>query len=278
MELTLSKPLAFFDIETTGTNIVTDRIVEICILKLLPNSEKEILTRRINPGIPIPPEVTAIHGITNEDVKNEPSFSEIANELNTFFSNCDLAGYNSNKFDIPFIVEEFLRAGIDFDLRNRRFVDVQNIFHKMEPRTLSAAYRFYCNKEHEDAHSAEADTIATYEILKAQLDKYKETEYTDNDDVSSIPIKNDVQALHNFSFNLHFADFVGHIVYNQKQVEVFNFGKHKGKPVEDIFKSEPSYYDWMMKSDFPLFTKKLITAIKLRGFNKASVNIQKNGK
>lgn len=275
MELKLLKPLAFFDIETTGTNVVTDRIVEICILKILPGSEQEIRTHRINPGIPIPPEVTAIHGITNEDVKNCPSFSSLSAELNLFMNGCDLAGYNSNKFDIPFIIEEFLRAGIDFDLKGRKFIDVQNIFHKMEPRNLSAAYKFYCRKDLIGAHSAEVDTIATYEILKAQLDKYENTEYTDHDDNSSIPIKNDVQALHNFSFNLNFADFVGHIVYNQKQVEVFNFGKHKGKPVEDIFRSEPSYYDWMMKSDFPLFTKKLITAIKLRGFNKSYVSIHK---
>lgn len=275
MELKLLKPLAFFDIETTGTNVVTDRIVEICILKILPDSEKEIRTHRINPGVPIPPEVTAIHGITNDDVKNCPSFTDLSTDLNLFLNGCDLAGYNSNKFDIPFIVEEFLRAGIDFDLKGRKFIDVQNIFHKMEPRNLAAAYKFYCSKDLIGAHSAETDTLATYEILKAQLDKYENTEYTDSDDNSSIPIKNEVQALHNFSFNLNFADFVGHIVYNQKQVEVFNFGKHKGKPVEDIFKSEPSYYDWMMKSDFPLFTKKLITAIKLRGFNKSSVSIHK---
>jgi DNA polymerase III subunit epsilon len=275
MELKLSRPLAFFDIETTGTNVVTDRIVEICICKVLPGSETNIITHRINPGIPIPPEVIAIHGITDDDVKDCPSFKDLSVELNTFLNGCDLAGYNSNKFDIPFIVEEFLRADIDFDLRGRKFVDVQNIFHKMEPRNLAAAYKFYCHKELIGAHGAEVDTLATYEILKAQLDKYENTEYTDSDDNSSVPVKNDVNALHNFSYNLHFADFVGHIVYNQKQVEVFNFGKHKGKPVEDIFKSEPSYYDWMIKSDFPLYTKKLITAIKLRGFNKSSVNIQK---
>jgi len=274
MELKLSRPLAFFDIETTGTNIVTDRIVEISIYKIMPDEQKELRTNRINPTIHIPEEVVAIHGITDEDVKDCPTFDKLASGLNQFLAGCDLAGYNSNKFDIPFIVEEFLRAGIDFELKGRRFVDVQNIFHKMEPRTLRAAYKFYCEKELIGAHGAEADTLATYEVLKAQLSKYQETEYTDQDKNLSIPIKNDVQSLHDFSFNAHFADFVGHIVYNQKQVEVFNFGKHKGKPVEDIFRIEPSYFDWMMKSDFPLFTKKLITAIKLRGFNKSSANIK----
>jgi DNA polymerase-3 subunit epsilon len=274
MELKLSRPLAFFDIETTGTNIVTDRIVEISIYKIMPDEQKELRTNRINPTIHIPEEVVAIHGITDEDVKDCPTFDKLAIGLNQFLAGCDLAGYNSNKFDIPFIVEEFLRAGIDFELKGRRFVDVQNIFHKMEPRTLRAAYKFYCEKELIGAHGAEADTLATYEVLKAQLSKYQETEYTDQDKNLSIPIKNDVQSLHDFSFNAHFADFVGHIVYNQKQVEVFNFGKHKGKPVEDIFRIEPSYFDWMMKSDFPLFTKKLITAIKLRGFNKSSANIK----
>lgn len=274
MELKLSRPLAFFDIETTGTNIVNDRIVEISILKIMPNGEKELRTDRINPTIHIPQEVVDIHGITDEDVKDCPTFDKLANSLNQFFSGCDLAGYNSNKFDIPFIVEEFLRAGIDFELKGRRFVDVQNIFHKMEPRTLRAAYKFYCEKELIGAHGAEADTLATYEVLKSQLSKYEGTEYTDQNKNISVPIKNDVQSLHDFSFNANFADFVGHIVYNQKQVEVFNFGKHKGKPVEDIFRIEPSYFDWMMKSDFPLFTKKLITAIKLRGFNKSSANIK----
>ncbi|MGD0711370.1 MAG: exonuclease domain-containing protein [Bacteroidales bacterium] len=274
MELKLTRPLAFFDLETTGMNIVTDRIVEICILKLLPDGNNEKMTKRINPVIPIPAEVILIHGITNEDVKDCPVFAELAPELHHFLANCDLAGYNSNKFDIPFLVEEFLRAGIDFEMKGRRFVDVQNIFHKMEQRTLAAAYRFYCNKEHTNAHSAEADTVATYEILKAQLDKYAETEFTDQDKKKSIPVKNDVQALHDFSFHAHFADFVGHIVYNAKKVEVFNFGKYKGKSVEEIFAKEPSYYDWMMKSDFPLFTKNLITAIKLRGFNKSSSKVK----
>jgi DNA polymerase-3 subunit epsilon len=274
MELKLTRPIAFFDIESTGTNLVTDRIVEISILKILPDNTKDLRTHRINPGIHIPEEVVAIHGITDEDIKDCPRFSDLAVSINQFLTNCDLAGYNSNKFDIPFIVEEFLRAGIDFEIKGRRFVDVQNIFHKMEPRTLRAAYKFYCEKELIGAHGAEADTLATYEVLKAQLERYDHVEYIDQDKKASFPISNDIQALHEFSFHSHFADFVGHIVFNQKKVEVFNFGKHKGKPVEEIFKIEPSYYDWMMKSDFPLFTKKLITAIKLRGFNNSSANVK----
>lgn len=273
MELKLNKPLACFDLETTGTNIVNDRIVEISIVKLLPDGSQTTYTQRINPTIPIPAEVTAIHGITDADIKDCPTFKDLSVKINQILLNCDLAGYNSNKFDIPFLVEEFLRSGIDFDMKGRRFVDIQNIFHKMEPRTLKAAYKFYCEKDLENAHSAEADTMATLEVLKAQLDRYQNTVYTDKEKTESFPIKNDVQALHDFSFNANFADFVGHIAFNAKGVETFNFGKHKGKPVEDVFRIEPSYYDWMIKADFPLYTKKLITAIKLRGFNKSSVNI-----
>jgi len=274
MELKLTKPIAFFDIETTGTNIVTDRIIEISILKISPDNQKYVHTYRINPGIHIPEEVVLIHGITDNDVKDCPSFKDIAKTLYQIFQNCDLAGYNSNKFDIPFLVEEFLRVEIDFELKGRRFVDIQNIFHKMEPRTLRAAYKFYCNKELIGAHGAEADTLATYEVLKAQIEKYHDTPYNDSEKNESFPVQNDIQLLHNFSFHSHFADFVGHIVFNKNNVEVFNFGKHKGKPVEDIFRIEPSYYDWMMKSDFPLFTKKVITTIKLRGFNNSSSNIK----
>ena len=273
MELKLSKPLAFLDLETTGTNIVNDRIVEICIHKVMPDETQQTFTQRINPIIHIPAEVTAIHGISDDDVKDCPTFKDLSVKINQMLSQCDLAGYNSNKFDIPFLVEEFLRADIDFDLKGRRFVDIQNIFHKMEPRTLKAAYKFYCDKNLENAHSAEADTIATFEVLKAQLDRYSDTPYIDKDQKESFPIVNDIQALHDFSIQSHFADFVGHIVFNQNGVETFNFGKHKGKPVEDVFRIEPSYYDWMIKADFPLYTKKLITAIKLRGFNNSSVNI-----
>jgi len=272
MELKLTRPLAFFDLETTGLNISNDRIVEISILKIMPDGSQKSLTKLLNPTIPIPAEVTKIHGISDADVADKPSFLEVANELNQFLLNCDLSGYNALKFDIPLLVEEFLRAEINFELKNRKFIDVQNIFHKMEQRTLKAAYKFYCNKDLVDAHTAEADTIATFEILKAQLDRYENTEYEDRDGMKSYPVKNDVQALHNFSIQNRNADLVGHIILNDEDIEVFNFGKHKGKAVEDIFKSEPSYYDWMMKSDFPLSTKKIITGIKLRGFNQGSLN------
>lgn len=274
MELKLHRPLAFFDLETTGVNVGYDRIVEICILKVHTDGRTEVRSNLVNPTIPIPPEATAIHNITDEDVKDKPTFSEIAHELNQFLANCDLAGYNSNKFDIPLLVEEFLRAEIDFDIKNRRFIDVMNIFHKMEPRNLSAAYRFYCNAELKNAHSAEADTLATYEILKAQLDKYENVSYTDKEGNIYKPVINDVKALHDFSYHNKNADLVGHIIFDENNKEIFNFGKYKGKPVEEIFIKEPSYYDWMMKSQFPLMTKKVITAIKLRGFNKNSVNIQ----
>ena len=224
MELKLNRPIAFFDLETTGIKVATDRIVEISIVKILVNGTTEINTQRVNPTIPIPSEVTSIHGITNDDVKDEPTFSEIANSIVQFLSNCDLAGYNSNKFDIPLLVEEFLRAGIDFDLKGRRCIDIQNIFHKMEPRTLIAAYKFYCGKELINAHSAEADTLATYEILKNQLDIYKDIQYKDKNGNVSSPIVNDIAALHEFSSVTKNADLVGHIIFNNKNEEVFNFG------------------------------------------------------
>lgn len=270
MELKLTRPLAVFDLETTGVNVGADRIVEICILKIFPDGRQETKTRRVNPTIPIPAFATAIHGITDEDVKDEPTFAQIAKSLATFLKDCDLAGYNSNKFDIPLLVEEFLRSDVDFDIKGRRFIDVQNIFHKMEPRTLVAAYKFYCQSDLTNAHAAEADVIATFEVLKAMLDKYKDVEYEDRDGVKSIPVKNDVAALHEFTFVTKSADLAGHLVFNEQKQEVFNFGKYKGKSVEEVFIKEPPYYDWMMKSDFPLSTKKVITAIKLRGFNKGA--------
>ncbi len=273
MKLNLTKPLAVFDLETTGTNVGTDRIVEISIIRIHPDGREETLTRRVNPGIPIPGEVTAIHGISDEDVKDEPTFAMLAPLLNQFLANCDLGGYNSNKFDIPLLVEEFLRAEVDFDIKGRRFVDVQNIFHKMEPRTLKAAYKFYCNKDIVNAHSAEADTRATYEVLLSQIERYQGAEYADKDGKISTPVINDIKALHEFSFQNRNADLVGHIIFNDKNQEVFNFGKYKGRAVAEIFSIEPSYYDWMMKADFPLYTKKIITGIKLRGFNKSSVKI-----
>ena len=273
MELSLTRPIAFFDLETTGIKVATDRIVEICIHKVNVDGTSKTKTLKINPEMPIPPEVTEIHGITDEDVKDAPKFSEVAHELAHFLENCDLAGFNSNHFDIPLLAEEFLRSGVDFDLKGRRFVDVQNIFHKMEPRNLLAAYKFYCNKDLENAHSAEADTIATFEILKAQLDRYQDVPFKDRQGKVSKPIVNDMKSLSDFTYITKSVDLIGHIVYNDKKEEVFNFGKHKGKRVEDVFKTEPSYYDWIMKSEFPLSTKKVITSIKLRGFNKESVKL-----
>jgi len=268
MELNLTRPIAVFDLETTGVNVATDRIVEISIVKIKVDGSEEIKTELINPTIPIPPVTTKIHGISDEDVKDKPTFADLASDLTSYLHNCDLAGYNIIKFDLPLLVEEFLRLDIDFELKNRRIVDVQNIFHKMEPRTLKAAYKFYCMKELINAHSAEADTIATYEVLKAQLDKYDGVEYTDQDGKVSYPVINDVDELSLFSYYSKNADLKGHIVYDEKGVEIFNFGKNKGKSVEKVFESQPQYYDWMMKADFPLYTKKVITAIKLRGFNK----------
>jgi DNA polymerase-3 subunit epsilon len=261
MDLNLTRPLAIFDLETTGTNVATDRIVEICVLKINPDGKEELFDKRLNPGIPISSESSMIHGITEVDIKDCPSFNDIALELEKLLDGCDLAGYNAIKFDIPLLVEEFLRADIDFQLMDRYVVDVQNIFHKMEPRTLKAAYRFYCKKDLETAHSAESDTMATYEVLKAQLDTYQDQEYTDQDGNVSKPVKNDVKALHDFSFFTRNVDLVGHIVFNNSQEEVFNFGKYKKRTVEEVFRKEPSYYDWMIKSQFPLSTKRVITSI-----------------
>lgn len=251
MDLKLTKPLAFFDLETTGINIVTDRIVEISILKVFPKGKEETKTMRINPTIPISPEASAITGIYDADVKDCPTFKEVANEIAKFFEGCDIAGFNSTKFDVPILVEEFLRADVDFDIYKHKLVDVQVIFHKKEQRTLSAAYKFYCNKELTDAHAAEADTRATYEVLKSQLDKY-----------SDLP--NDVNELSKYSSHTTNVDFAGRIIFNDDGIEIFNFGKHKGVPVEEVLKKEPGYYAWLMGADFPLFTKKVLTAIKLR--------------
>ncbi|MDT8309223.1 MAG: 3'-5' exonuclease [Bacteroidales bacterium] len=267
MDIDLSKPIVFFDLETTGIRIGTDRIIEIAMLRVDPNGSKTVKTYLINPEMPIPPAVTKIHGITDDDVKDKPTFKMIGHEIVTFIGHADLAGYNSNKFDIPLLAEEFFRVGIDFDLQNRHFIDVQNIFHQMEQRTLVAAYRFYCNKDLTNAHSAEADTIATYEILKAQLDRYHDTPFTDKEGNTSIPVINNVEKLAKFSTVRNIADLAGHIHFNDEGVEVFAFGKFKGQPVEKVFNEQPAYFDWMMKADFPHSTKKVITAIKLRGFN-----------
>lgn len=255
MQLKLKNPLVFIDIETTGIDLVNDRIVEIAVLKLFPDGREEVKVRRINPTIPIPAEVTAIHGITNDDVKNEPTFKEVAKSLANLIEGCDFAGFNSNKFDFPLLAEEFLRADVDFDLKKRKFIDVQVIFHKMEKRTLEAAYKFYCEKELENAHSAEADTLATYEVLKAQLDRYTE-------------LQNDVDSLSQFSSHNRNVDFAGRIVLDDNDVEVFNFGKYKGRSVVEIFQKEPSYYSWMYNGDFPLYTKKVITNLYMKSKQK----------
>ncbi len=254
MKLKLHKPLAFFDLETTGVTVGADRIVEISILKLLPDGTKQIFTRRMNPEIPIPEGASKVHGIYNADVEHEPTIRQLAPEIIAFIGNADLAGYNSNKFDVPMLVDEFLRVGVQFDMKGRKLVDVQNIFHKMEQRTLAAAYKFYCNQEIVNAHSAEADILATYEVLMAQLEKYES-------------LANDVDGLHQFSSLTQNVDLAGRIVYNEKKEEVFNFGKHKGKTVKEIFEKEPSYYDWMLKGDFPLETKQVLTALRLRGMS-----------
>ena len=264
MKLNLKRPLAFFDLETTGVNIAADRIVEISILKAMPDGEEQIKTLRINPGIPIPLESSLVHGIYDEDIKEQPSFKSVAEELARFMDDCDLAGYNSNKFDIPILMEEFLRAGVNFDLENRRFVDVQNIFHQMEQRTLRAAYQFYCGKTIENAHSAEADIKATYEVLLGQLAKYENVEWEDKKGNRSVPVQNDVEALHAFTNLSRPVDFAGRMVYNEHGVEIINFGKHKGKCVEEVFQMEPSYYSWMQKGDFPLYTKRCLEKIWVR--------------
>jgi len=254
MQLQLKNPIVFFDLETTGVNIATDRIVEISILKVQINGTEETRTYRVNPEMPIPKQSSAIHGITDEDVRDAPTFKAIARELARFMEGCDIGGYNSIKFDIPLLAEEFMRAEVDFDMTKRKLVDVQNIFHKMERRTLEAAYKFYCDKDLKDAHSAEADTKATYEVLKAQLERYPD-------------LKNDVAFLAEFSNFSRNVDFAGRIVYNDKDEEVFNFGKYKGVKVEEVLEKDPGYYGWIMNGDFPLYTKKVITNIKLRKFN-----------
>ncbi len=251
MKLNLKRPIVFFDLETTGVDTSKDRIVEISMVKVMPDGEEIVKTRKINPQMPIPPSSTAIHGITDEDVKDCPTFAQIARSLEQFIAGCDFGGFNSNRFDLPVLVEEFMRAGVDIDFKRSKFIDVQNIFHKMEQRTLVAAYKFYCQKDLTNAHSAEADTKATYEVLMSQLDRYGELE-------------NDVDFLSEFSTHNKSADFAGRIIFNEKDVEVFSFGKYKGVSVAEVFQREPSYYSWMMNGDFPLYTKKVITEIRLR--------------
>jgi DNA polymerase-3 subunit epsilon len=272
MKLHLNRPLAFFDLETTGVNVGSDRIVEIAILKAMPDGSELIKTMLIKPGIPIPLTSSLIHGIYDKDVENAPLFSEVAQDLADFIGDADLAGYNSNRFDIPVLLEEFLRAGVDLDMADRKFVDVQNIFHQMEQRTLRAAYKFYCNKEIVNAHSAEADIKATYDILLAQLDRYQDTEFEDKQGHISKPVQNNVEALAAFTNMNKPVDFAGRMVYNENDEEIFNFGKHKGKTVEQVFDVEPSYYAWMKQGDFPLYTKKKLDEIWARWSKKKEQN------
>ena len=260
MQLALKNPLLFFDIESTGLNVASDRIVEISIVKVSPGApgepnKVEVKTRRINPTIPITPGAHAVHGISDEDVKDCPTFKQVAKSLARLMEGCDIAGYNSLKFDIPMLAEEFLRAGVEFDFRKRKLVDVQNIFHKKEQRTLKAAYKFYCGQNLDNAHSAEADTMATYEVLEAQLDRYG----NDEED----PLQNDVSYLSKYSCQSRFVDYAGRIVLDDNDEPVFNFGKHRGKKVADVLRKEPSYYSWMMDGDFTLDTKQQLTKIKL---------------
>ncbi len=255
MQLNIKNPIVFLDLETTGINVTKDKIVEIALIKVFPNGKEEEKTYRVNPGVPIPKEASAIHKIYDEDVKDCPTFKELAKEIASFIEGSDLAGYNSNKFDIPLLAEEFLRADVNIDLKKRKMIDVQTIFHKMEQRTLSAAYRFYCDKDLTDAHAALADTRATYEVLKAQLDRYED-------------LQNDVEFLDKFSTHHKHADFLGRIILNKNDEAVINFGKYKGETVESVLEKDPGYYGWIMNADFPLYTKKVFTEIKLKNFNK----------
>ena len=247
MNLQLEKPIAFIDLETTGINLSNDRIVEIAIVKILPDGTKQVKRKLINPTIPIPPASSEIHGITNVMVKDAPTFKQVANEIKQFIENCDIAGYNSNRFDIPMLVEEFLRCDLNIDIENRKLLDVQKVYHMMEQRTLSAAYKFYCNKELTDAHSAEVDATATFEVLESQIEKYKQ-------------IGNTVESIVKFTGDEQIVDFSRRFIM-ENGVEVFNFGKHKGKPVTKVLKEEPQYYDWMMRGDFALHTKQKLTEI-----------------
>ena len=255
MNLKINKPICFFDLETTGVNVSTDRIIEISILKVLPNGNKQSMTWLVNPGIKIPKEATNIHGIDNKMVMNEPNFNDIAPDVMSMINNCDLAGYNSDKFDIPLLAEELLRAEIDFNLDNIMTIDVQNIFHKMEQRTLTAAYQFYCGKILDNAHSSKVDTLATYEVLESQIDKYSELE-------------SNVKFLSDFSKRGRNVDLAGFIKFDENDIPCFSFGKHRGKSVEYVLENEPGYFGWLLNADFPKYTKKVLTRLRLEKFNK----------
>ncbi|EAZ82721.1 3'-5' exonuclease [Algoriphagus machipongonensis] len=267
MKLNLKNSIAFFDLEATGTNISTDRIVEISIVKLKIDGGQEIYTRRVNPGVPIPLEASLIHGLYDKDLKDEPSFKDIAKEVYQFIGGSDLSGFNVLKYDIPLLVEEFLRAGIEFELDKRNLLDAQKIFHMMEKRNLTAAYKFYCGKTLENAHSAEADTLATMDVFISQVERYNGEEAIDLQGNKLGVFENDMKKIHDL-VNEKMVDLAGRFIFNSQGEEVFNFGKHKGKPIEQVFKEEPGYYDWMMRGDFPLDTKRKLTQVKLRGFNK----------
>jgi len=264
MDLQLKNPLVFLDLETTGINVASDRIVEIALLKVNTDGSEEEKVFRINPEMPIPEASSRIHGIYDQDVKDAPPFREVAKNLARFLEGCDLAGFNSNRFDIPLLAEEFLRVDVDVDFKKRKFVDVQAIFHKMEKRTLTAAYKFYCSKELTDAHNALADTRATYEVLKAQLDQYEGVGYEDNNGKVSYPIENDVEKLSQFSSYDRNVDYMGRIIYDENGVEVFNFGKNKGRSVEKVLHEKHGNYGWILNGDFPLYKKKVLTRVLLR--------------
>ena len=276
MQLNLTRPIVFFDLETTGVQVGTDRIVEICLHKVMPDQQCETLTLRVRPvddtgnTIHIPAEASAVHGIFDADVAHEPPFRELAPQLQAFIGDADLAGFNSNKFDIPLLAEEFLRVGKRLDMRNRYLVDVQQIFHKMEPRNLAAAYKFYCHKDIENAHSANADAMATLEVLEAQIERYKDVEYEDRNTKKCCPVTPVVKDLDHFTRVNRNVDFAAHIILNDKDVEVFNFGKHKGQSVKEVFKIEPAFYSWMMRADFPLNTKDVITML----YNEARLELK----
>ena len=264
MELNLQKPIVFFDLETTGIDIVNDRIIEFSFIKINADNTEEVWSQRVNPEMAIPSQSTFIHGITDDDVKDMPTFKELSSRVKQFIVGCDLAGYNSNRFDVPMLAEELTRAEIEIDFKKTRLVDVQTIFHKMEQRTLVAAYKFYCHGDLSNAHSAEADARATYDVLKAQLDMYKDAQIKAKDGTLLTPIVNDIAKLAEFSAQNRNVDFAGRVVYNDKNQEVFNFGKYKGKTVEEVFEKDHGYYSWIINNNFPSYTKKVLTAIKLR--------------
>lgn len=263
MKLNLKKPLVFFDLETTGMKVSTDRIVEYSFIKVFADGTEQVRTQRLHPEMKIPTESSMVHGIYDQDIKNAPTFKSIAKELESFIGDSDLAGYNLLMFDIPVLVEEFLRAGIEFEIDGRHIVDAQKIFYMMEPRTLTGAYKYFCGKELEGAHGAEADTRATYEVLKGQIAMYQGTTITDKTGKKIEPVKNNVEHLHQHTMS-NIADLAGRITFNDQGVEVFNFGKFRGQSVEEVLKKERGYYDWMMNGDFPMNTKKVLTKIKLR--------------